>query len=148
MFFKKTVPRILTLFLAIGFILFITDISPTYATLSCSVTTAVLCTSPSVVIVRMSSTTNAHAELPSQVTANYANSVICCTGVTSLSNTCTNSFAIAVKLVSTTNSHVEQNTNSNYSNNACISAPIGTMTVAYQDTNCTGYDTTLGSMAS
>ncbi len=119
-----------------------------FAQLSCSVTTAAACTNPSVVIMRMSSTTNAHAELPSQSNAAYSNSVVCCSGVTGLGNTCVNSFAVVAKLQNTTNSHAELNSQLNYGNNICIAAPSGTMTVANQDTNCTGYDTTIASISS
>lgn len=115
--------------------------------LSCSVTTSAACTDT--VIYRMSSTTNAHAELPSQSTAAYDNNVICCKNVIGLSNSCTGTFAIALKLSSTTNAHAEQNSEVNYSNNACISVPTGgSVTIAYQASNCTGYDTTLGSIDS
>lgn len=112
-------------------------------TLSCSVTT----TCPTgAVIYRMSSTTNSHAELGTQ--SNYSN-MICCTGVTGISNSCSGTFATALKLSSTTNAHAEKNTYSNFSNNACISVPSGgSISIGYQTTNCTGYDTTLGSIES
>ena len=41
---------------------------------------------------------------------------------------------------------MEQNSQANYANNACISVTSGSVSVAYQASNCTGYDTTLGSM--
>lgn len=110
-------------------------------TLSCSVAT----TCPSgTVIWRMSGTSNAHAELPTQ--ANYTQ-LVCCTGVTGLGTSCTGTFATALKLSGTTNAHSEQNSQANYANNACISVPSGgSVSVGYQATNCTGFDTTLGSM--
>ncbi|MBI2476292.1 MAG: hypothetical protein HYV67_03550 [Candidatus Taylorbacteria bacterium] len=110
-------------------------------TLSCSVAT----TCPSgTVIWRMSGTANAHAELPSQ--SNYTQ-LVCCSGVTGLGNSCSGTFATALKLSATTNAHSEQNSQSNYANNACIQAPSGgSVSVGYQATNCTGFDTTLGSM--
>jgi hypothetical protein len=51
------------------------------------------------------------------------------------------------KLTGNTNSHIEQNTQANYGTNACLSVPAGgTVAVSYQASNCTGQDTTLGSM--
>jgi hypothetical protein len=115
-------------------------------TLSCSVTTAAACTGT--VIWRMSGATNAHAELPSQANAAYANNVVCCSGVTGLGNACTGTFATALKLSGVTNAHSEQNSQVNYANNACISVPSGgSVSIGYQATNCTGFDTTLGSMS-
>ena len=115
--------------------------------LSCSVTTSAACTDT--VIYRMSSTTNAHAELANQSNVNYDNNVICCTNVIGLGNSCAGTTATALKLSSTTNAHAEQNSQSNYSDNACISVPTGgSVSIGYQASNCTGYDTTLGSMES
>ena len=112
-------------------------------TLTCTVSST--CSS-GVVIFRISSSTNAHAELPSQ--SNYAN-LICCSGVTNVSSSCTSTFAVVLKLSSTTNAHVEQNTQSTFTSQACISvASGGTSTVGYQSTNCTGFDTTVASMVS
>ena len=110
-------------------------------TLSCSVAT----TCPSgTVIWRMSGTSNAHAELPSQ---SLYTQLVCCSGVTGLGNACTGTFATALKLSGVTNAHVEQNSQANYANNACISVPSGgSVSIGYQATNCTGFDTTLGSM--
>lgn len=119
-------------------------------TLSCSVTTAALCTGgTNTVILRMSGASNAHAELPSQATAAYDSNVVCCSGVTGLSNACTAPSAVVLRLAGVTNAHSEQNSqaNANYTSNACISVPSGgTVSVGYQATNCTGFDTTLGSM--
>lgn len=116
-------------------------------TLSCSITTDASCTET--VIYRMSSSTNAHAELANQSTATYDNNVICCTNVIGLGNSCSGTNAIALKLSSTTNAHAEQNTESNYSDHACISVPVGgSVSVGYQASNCTGFDTTLGSIDS
>lgn len=118
-------------------------------TLSCSVTTAAACTSPSVVILRMSGSGNAHAELPSQSTAAYANNVVCCGGETNLSNSCSGSYTTVLKLSGTSNAHVQQS--GSYSQSACISIPSGTApTVAYVagDQSCTPtYDDTLLSMS-
>lgn len=114
-------------------------------TLSCSVTTSAACTGT--VAYRMSSSTNAHAELPSQSNPAYNNNVVCCTNVIGLSNSCAGTASTTIKLSSTTNAHSEINTQTNYSNNACLSVPTGgSITVGYQANNCTGFDTTLGSI--
>jgi hypothetical protein len=119
-----------------------------HAALSCSVTTAAACISPSTIVMRMSAATNAHSELPSQSTAGYAANALCCGGVAGIGNTCGGSFATAFKLSSTTNAQVEQGTQTNYTNNACLSISSGSVTVGYQATNCAGFDTTLGSISS
>jgi len=112
-------------------------------TLSC-VVRASTCSGGETAIWRMSGTSNAHAELPSQ--SNYSQ-LVCCSGVTGLGTACTGTFATALKLSGTTNAHAEQNSQSNYANSACISVSSGgSVSVGYQSTNCTGFDTTLGSM--
>ena len=114
------------------------------STLSCSVTTAGTCTGT--VIWRMSGSTNAHAELPSQTTPVYANNVVCCSGVTGLSNFCSGTFAIALRLSGVTNAHVQQT--GAYPQTACISVPSGgSVSIGYQANDCTGFHTTLGSMS-
>lgn len=125
---------------AIMFLVLIAWSSVFAGTLSCSVAT----TCPSgTVIYRMSGTSNAHAELPTQ--ALYTQ-LVCCTGVTGLGTACTGTFATALKLSGTTNAHVQQT--GSYANSACISVPTGgTVSIGYQATNCTGFDTTLGSMS-
>jgi hypothetical protein len=126
------------------FIFVSTDIALA-GSLSCSITTSAACTGT--VIYRLSSSTNAHAELASQSNVNYDNTVVCCENVIGLSSACSATFAIALKLSSTTNAHAEQNSQSNYSDTACLSVPSGgTATIGYQASNCSGFDTTLGSM--
>src|SRR5665213_1446111 len=71
-------------------------------TLSCSV--AATC-SRGTVIWSMTATSNSHAELPSQ--ANYSQ-LVCCTGVTGLSNACSGTFTKVLNLSATTNAHAEQ----------------------------------------
>lgn len=122
-----------------------------YGALSCSITTQALCTGT--ILLRMSSATNAQVELPNQSTAVYGNNVVCCTGVTGLGNSCSGNYKIFARLSGTTgtNAHVEKNTetNVNYNNiNACISSSYSgdDISVGYQASNCTGYDTTLFSM--
>lgn len=118
-------------------------------TLSCSVTTAAACADT--VILRMSGSSNAHAELPSQANGNYDGNVICCSGVTGLGNSCSGTFATVLKLSGTSNAHVEQNSQANYANSACISVPSGgTVSVGYQVVDCVTpllFDTTLGSLS-
>ena len=55
--------------------------TPVFAVLSCSITTAVLCSDT--VVLRMSSQDNAHAEIPSLGTPGYSNNVVCCSGAIS-----------------------------------------------------------------
>jgi hypothetical protein len=100
----------------------------------------------------MSGSSNAQAELSSQSTTAYDGSVVCCTGVTGLSNSCTESNkAIFARLSGVTNAHVEKNTeaNANYLQNACLSSTYAgdEISIGYQASNCTGYDTTLFSMS-
>jgi len=119
------------------------------AALSCSITTASACTGT--VLLRMSGSINAHAELPSQATSVYDNNVVCCSGVLGLGNSCAASNKVIFSRMSgVTNAHVEKNSenNPNYTENACISSIFAgdEITVGYQANNCTGYDTTLFSM--
>jgi hypothetical protein len=117
---------------------------PAFAVLSCSITTNAGCSET--VVLRMSAASNAHAEMPSEVTAAYDNNVVCCSGLSGVS--CSGNTASVLNLSSTTNAHVEVSTNSNYVNVACISAGAEEPIIAYQDNNCTGYDTTLVSISS
>ena len=111
-------------------------------TLSCSVATT--CATGTTVF-KMFSTSNSHSELASQ--SNYTQ-LVCCTGVTGLSNACSGTFATVLKLSGVTNAHAEQNSQSNYANSVCLQAPSGgSVSIGYQSTNCTGFDTTLASMS-
>lgn len=113
-------------------------------TLSCVVRTS-SCSGGEVAVLRMSSTTNAHAELASQ--SSY-DQLVCCGGVTGLDNLCTGNFGTLLKLSDITNAHAEQNSYSNYADSACLSVPPGdSISVNYQDTNCDGYDATIASMS-
>jgi hypothetical protein len=118
------------------------------AALSCSVTTATACTNPSVIAIRLSSSANAHAELPSGSNAAYASNVICCAGGTSLGTSCSGTFASLGHLSAATNAHFEENTFSNFANNVCLSVGAGSISVGYQTSNCTGYDATIASISS
>lgn len=120
----------------------------THASFSCSITTSTACSGT--VLLRMSGSTNAHAELPSQTTSVYDNNVVCCSGITGLGSSCAASNKeIFARLSGVTNAHVEKKSESNvnYTENACLSSKAGDIiTVGYQTTDCTGYDTTLFSM--
>lgn len=111
-------------------------------TLSCTVSTS--CPSGTV-IYRMSGTGNGHAELASG--SSYSQ-LVCCSGVTGLGNSCSGTYETAIKISGTGNAHIEQNSQTNYTDRACISVPSGgSVSIGYQSTNCSGYDTTLGSMS-
>ncbi|MFA7315310.1 MAG: hypothetical protein WC059_00715 [Candidatus Paceibacterota bacterium] len=118
-----------------------------YAALSCSLTTSALCSGT--VVLRLSGSDNAHAELPSQATAVYDSNVICCSGVTGLGNSCSGNYGVLAKLSGVTNAHVEENTESNYGQNACLSSVYAgdIITIGYESVDCTGYDTTVASMS-
>ncbi len=138
------------LVIGIFLIILFLPISYAYAVLSCSVTTSALCSGT--VVLRMSGSDNAHAELPSQTTSVYDNNVVCCSGVTGLSNSCAlSNKEIFARLSGVTNAHVERSTesNANYTQNACLASTYAgdQITIGYQTSNCTGYDTTLFSMS-
>lgn len=118
---------------------------PYVALAAFSCTVSATCNNPDVVIMRISGTDNAHAELASQ--SNYSN-LVCCSGITGLGNSCSGNFETVAKLSATTNAHVEENTQSNYSESACLSSGADdNVVVAYQASNCTGYDTTIASIS-
>lgn len=132
------------LFVSAVIVCCILGVTPAWAALSCSITTAALCTDT--IVLRMSANTNAHAEMPDQVTPGYSNNVICCSGVSGVA--CSGRYATVLKLSSTTNAHVETASGTSYLNNACMSSSSEIPVIAYQDTNCTGYDTSLASISS
>ncbi len=134
--------NIYILALLLGFIFFQ---KPVFAgTLSCTVRTS-SCNPGEVKVMGMYATSNSHAELASQT--NYSN-FVCCGGVTGLTNSCSGTFATVAKLYSSTNSHVEQNSQSLYPNSVCLSVPSGgSVSIGYQASNCTGFDTTIASMS-
>lgn len=141
--------NIVYIYLAFFVLVILVPFNNIYAAISCSITTQAGCTGT--VLLRMSGTTSAHAELPSQSTAVYNGNVVCCTGVTGLGNSCAASnHAVFARLSGITNAHVEKNDQSgvNYTQNACMSSSYAgdQITIGYQSTNCTGYDTTLFSM--
>ncbi len=143
---KSLLPHSRILFLTIGIILLFTE-TVFAGNLSCSITTSASCAD--IIVYRMSSTSNAHAEMRSQSNPAYDSNVVCCTNVIGLGNSCAGTNVTALKLSSTSNAHAEQNNQANYSHNACLSVPTGgSVTIGYQASNCTGYDTTLGSLSS
>jgi hypothetical protein len=123
---------------------------PVFAgTLSCRI--SVSCTSSEIKILEMQNSSNAHAGLPG---SGYLYS-ICCSGVFGLGNSCSGNSEVVAKLSSVNgslNAHVrqgDQSNDTNYlsSNNICLSVPInGTVSIAYQANDCSGFDTTLFSM--
>src|SRR3989344_426096 len=112
-----------------------------FAVFTCSLTTS--CSGSDVTVMKLYTASNTHAELPWQ--SNYSK-LICCTGIASLGNSCSGTYAEIVNLSDTTNAHVEEATLSNYSTSSCVSN-IVTPTIAYQEDNCTGYDTGIISMS-
>lgn len=110
--------------------------------LSCQMTANCAGTS----VFRISSTVNAHAEIPTL--NNYANAVCCQSSYYSLGNSCETGFSV-LRLSGTTNAHVEKNTFSNYRNQVCLSSP-GSVSCAYttQDCAASGYDACLATISS
>lgn len=128
-------------------------------TLSCSITTQAICNSTaSTTILRMSNSSNAHSALPGLGGTAYDNNVVCCTGVTGLSNSCASTATTTVLRLSGasgSNAHVEQKslTNANYNTSlACIGVGAGgTVSTGYVSSgtcSASGWDTTLASMSS
>ncbi len=124
-------------------------VSYLYAALSCSVITQAACGSGTVLL-RMSGSTNAHAELPSQVNANYDTNVVCCTSTSSIGNVCSGNFKSIARISGVTNGTTQQSSVNTYGTNVCLSDVTSgdTVTTGYQNTNCTGYDTTMFSLSS
>ncbi len=135
---------ILSLFLAL---LIMIPTSYAYGALTCSVTTVGSCTGT--VILRMSGSTNAHAELPSQSNVNYDNNVVCCTGILSIGNSCSGNYEILGRISSATNAHMQETSVNTYGSNVCLSDSVTANEISsgYQDNNCSGYDTTLLSLS-
>src|SRR5258708_1237348 len=140
----KKIKKILSQFFFFSFVFFFLA-ETAFAALSCTVSASC---SGGIVVLRIASTSNSHSELPSQ--SNYAN-LLCCSGVTGLSNSCSGTYAVALRLAGATNAHVEENTQSTAAyngNDACLSVPSGgTVSIGYQDNNCNTFDTTLASIS-
>ena len=88
---------------------------------------------PNTSVFKMSATTNAHAEKPSQ---NNYNNYVCCSGVAGLTNSCSGNYDTVLKLSGITNAHVGKNTHSDYANSVCLSAPTGSTIVCDYATDC------------
>lgn len=115
--------------------------------LSCYVT-SVPSSCTGTVIFQMKNTSGGHAEIAGG--SNYTTNVVCCSGPSGLSNSCSTGATTSVLwLAGSTNAHASQaKTNANYTNNACLSVGTGgSVSIGYRATNCSGYDTTLGSMS-
>lgn len=80
------------------------------------------CSAGEILLFKVTSNTNAHAELFNQ---NNYQTLVCCSG-SSLSNSCQTNGATVLRLSSATNAHVEQNTLSNYGQRVCLSSTDGT----------------------
>jgi hypothetical protein len=123
-----------------------------YAALSCTVTTQASCNgSGYTTLLRMSGSTNAHSELPSQSNVNYDDDVVCCSGVSTIGNSCSASNKqIFARISGSTNGTIQETSVNTYGTNVCLSDSVDndTITVGYQNSNCSGYDTTLASISS
>ena len=106
--------------------------------LSCNVTTDCSYTT----VFKMSSTTNAHVEVPTLT--NYSNKVCCQRPGGTLGTSCTTGYTV-LRLSDNTNAHVEKNIYADYPVSVCLSSPYTFIECAYamQDCNETGYDTCL-----
>lgn len=110
------------------------------AVLTCTVAT----TCSDTVLFKMSATSNAHA---GTVGGSSYTQLVCCSGITGLGNSCSGTYEVLLQLSGTDNAHSEKNTEVNYATDVCLSTSGDTITVAYQESNCTGYDTTVASLS-
>lgn len=118
-----------------------------FGALSCSVVPSASCTGLSVKVLRMSSTTNAHAEYATGTTPAYDN-VVCCNAISTLNNTCFNASSTVAYLSSSTNAHASMYSTGTTDKRVCLSSQSSRVLLGFQDTNCSGYDTTLLSLSS
>lgn len=127
-------------------------VSRIYAALSCTVSSQATCNSNGhTTVLRMSGSTNAHSELPSQSNANYNANVVCCSGLSSIGNSCAASNKqIFARISGVTNGTIQETSVNTYGTNVCLSDSVDndTITVGYQNSNCSGYDTTIASISS
>ena len=112
-------------------------------TLSCAVRSG-SCNGGEVNVFKLNSTSNSHAGLPGS--SSYTQ-FVCCGGVTGLGTNCSGTYATVIKLSSADNAHLEKpGGGGNYTQSACLSVPSGgAVSIGYQTTDCTGYDTTVAS---
>lgn len=112
-------------------ILMLLYISYAYSlTISCIVRNSGSCNPGEVKLLGMSSTTNAHAELPTQTNYQYS---VCCTSTDgSIGNSCSGTYAVFLLLSSVTNAHVSRADSGTYSYQACISStPTNPLSCSY-----------------
>jgi hypothetical protein len=96
--------------------------------LSCTISTS--CNA--ITVFKISSLTNAHAELPTQTNYGY---YVCCNEA-GLGNSCSGTYTTVIKLSSTTNAHVEEKTYTNYPISVCLSIANGNIDCQYANNNC------------
>ena len=115
-------------------------------TLSCAVRSG-SCNTGEVNVFKLNSTSNSHTGLPGS--SSYTQ-LVCCGGVTGLGTNCSGTYATVIKLSSADNAHLEiPGGGGNYTQSACLSVPSGgAVSIGYQTSNCTGFDTTVASMSS
>src|SRR4030042_1010266 len=114
----------------------------TEATLSCLPRSS-SCLAGENVVLKMSASSNAHAELPSQ--SNYSN-YVCCSGISG--TLCGSGITAFLKLSALTNAQVERADYFNYANSACLIPLAGeTISCNYQPTSCSGGYTCLASIS-
>jgi hypothetical protein len=102
--------------------------APVAATaLTCSVKAS--CGVGEVEVFRMSTLSNAHAGTPAG--SAYAN-VVCCGGVTGLSNACADTYTTVLTLSGADNAHVASD--GSYATEVCLSVPSGTAACTYGPT--------------
>src|SRR4030042_6683469 len=131
---KKIVITLLSLFL------FFALVNTAEADLSCSFNSR---PSGCFDVLRMSASSNAHAELPSQ--SNYSN-YVCCSGISG--TLCGSGITAFLKLSALTNAQVERADYFNYANSACLIPLAGeTISCNYQQTSCSGGSPSLASVS-
>ncbi len=118
------------------------------AAITCTVTSSACDTPGDVVVLRMSDTSNAHAELPSHSTEAYKHHKVCCNNVAGLGNDCTaGTHELIGTLSGATNAHFEDSLHTVYNsaNDICLSITSGTVSVS-TSTDC-GTNATLFSFS-
>ena len=123
------------------FLLFLT---PAFSVLSCEVQT--VCNAPNITVYRMSSLSNAHAELYTQTNYPYK---VCCqdviggipTGI-DINNGCADINFLDIS--DPTNAHVERSDQGNYLFDVCLSSDDAIITYSYEAGSCSGYQACLG----
>lgn len=146
MIFKEKLETAVLIFITVFSLFFIFhSLTVRAGTLSCSVASSC---AEGTVMWYMSGTANAHASLSSF--SGYGQ-MVCCTGVSGLSNACFGSNMVTTPLLyfsSSTNAHASQ-TQGAYTTSTCLSVPSGgSVSVGYQNDNCSGYDTIVASISS